>query len=125
MLFRSDYQTYYWTLSQTQMRGWWILNDTQRKQIFDMAPAQRTAMWNSIEGQMNGQAAAAMPAMPAEPATADAAAMPAMPAMPAQPSMPATAEQGTMSAPPAEAMNKVYPMCSKTLRDSCRNRGGK
>ena len=132
-----DYQTYYWTLSPTQMRGWWILNDTQRKQIFDMTPAQRASMWTSIEGQMiagsagpsgaapvqaNPVGSDAAPTMAPDPATADTA---VAPTMPADPSYQAGPYKGAMSAPPAEAMNKVYPLCTKTLRDSCRNRGGK
>ena len=128
-----DYQTYYWTLSPTQMRGWWILNDTQRKQIFEMAPAQRASMWTSIEGQMiagstgtpvqaNPVGSDAAPTMAPDPATADTA---VAPTMPADASYQAGPYKGAMSAPPAEAMNKVYPLCTKTLRDSCRNRGGK
>jgi hypothetical protein len=29
------------------------------------------------------------------------------------------------SSPSAAMTNKTYPTCTKTLRDSCRNRGGK
>lgn len=32
--------------------------------------------------------------------------------------------QGNMTVPP-DAMNKTYPPCTRTLQDSCRNRGGR
>ena len=31
---------------------------------------------------------------------------------------------GALTAPPPEAFNKVYPVCTRTLQDNCRNRGG-
>ena len=37
----------------------------------------------------------------------------------------AMATDGAMTAPPAEAMSKTYPVCSRTVKDSCRNPGGK
>ena len=64
--------------------------------------------------------------MPSEtPPNPETAAMPVPPAMPADPAYQAAPYKGALTAPPAEAMNKVYPLCTKTLRDSCRNRGGK
>lgn len=59
---------------------------------------------------------------PPDPATADT---PVPPAMPADPSYQANPYKGAMTAPPAEAMNKTYPLCSRTVQDNCRNRGGK
>jgi hypothetical protein len=50
---------------------------------------------------------------------------PVAPAMPADPNYHAGPYKGAATAPPAEAANKVYPVCSKTVTDSCRNRGGK
>jgi hypothetical protein len=44
--------------------------------------------------------------------------------MPADPSYNAGAYKGALSPPPADAMNKTYPVCSRTVQDSCRNRSG-
>ncbi len=64
--------------------------------------------------------------MPSDtPPNPETAAMPVPPAMPADPAYQATPYKGALTAPPAAAMNKVYPVCTKILRDSCRNRGGK
>jgi hypothetical protein len=135
----SDTQAYYWTLSLNQMHGWWKLTDVQRSQIMAMTPVQRASSWVSIEAQLAGQAAAAAPmpavvqpnpvgssempsATPPNPVSAN---MPVPPAMPADSTYHAGPYKGALSPPPPEAMNKVYPVCTKILRDSCRNRGGK
>jgi hypothetical protein len=34
-----------------------------------------------------------------------------------------TMTSNAVPAPPAEAMNKTYPVCSRTVTDSCRNPG--
>lgn len=57
---------------------------------------------------------------PPNPATASDA---VAPAQPADPSYQAGPYKGALTAPPPEAMNKAYPVCSKTVTDSCRNRG--
>ena len=44
------------------------------------------------------------------------------PAMPADPTYNAGPYKGALTAPPAEAMNKVYPVCTSRLQDSCVNR---
>ena len=46
-------------------------------------------------------------------------------AMPADAAYDAGPYKGALTPPPVEAMNKVYPTCTRTLRDSCRNPGGK
>jgi hypothetical protein len=56
-----------------------------------------------------------------DPATADA---PVAPAMPADPNYQAGPYKGALTAPPADAMNKTYPVCTRKLQDNCRNRGG-
>ncbi len=135
----ADTQAYYWTLSLNQMHGWWKLTDVQRGQIMAMTPAQRVSSWVSIEAQLAGQAAAAPPVptivqanpvgsteMPsATPPNPASASMPVPPAMPADASYQAGPYKGALTPPPREAMNKVYPVCTKILRDSCRNRDGK
>ena len=133
----ADTQAYYWTLSLNQMHGWWKLTDAQRAQLLAMTPEQRTTSWVSIEAQLAGQLAAVTPAvvqanpvasndMPsATPPNPDSASMPVPPAVPADPSYHAGPYKGALTPPPPQAMNKIYPVCTKVLRDSCRNRGGK
>ena len=54
-------QEYYWTLNDSQKDTWWNrLNNEQRVRIVEMAPAQRTAAWQSINAQLGG--ASSMPA---------------------------------------------------------------
>ncbi len=59
-------------------------------------------------------------ATPPNPPTADA---PVPPAMPADPNYHAGPYTGALTPPPPEAMNKVYPLCTRQLRDSCINPG--
>ena len=130
----ADTQAYYWTLSLNQMHGWWKLTDAQRAQILAMTPDQRTSSWVSIEAQLAGQTApAVIQANPvgssdmssASPPNPDSASMPVPPAVPADASYHAGPYKGALTPPPPQATNKVYPTCTKVLRDSCRNRGGK
>lgn len=132
----ADYQAYFWTLTPNQMHGWWKLTPAQRAQIMAMTADQRVSSWTSIEAQLAGQSAASIPPVSANPVgSADlptdtppnpaSAAMPVPPAMPADPAYQATPYKGALTAPPVEALNKVYPLCTKTVRDNCRNRGGK
>lgn len=132
----NDYKVYYWSLNPEQQKGYWALTADQRGQIYKMTPEQRQMAWNSIMQQMNGQtptapagqanpSGAGMPAAGApDPQSAGQAAPTAMPAGQDDQSM---AGQGAMTPPPPPAsdMNKKYPVCSKTVTDSCRNRGGK
>ena len=128
-----NYQAYYWTLSPNQMHGWWRLSDMQRGQIMALTPDQQVSAWTSIEAQLAGQPAGVVQANPVgsnEPASATppnpmAANDAVPPATPADASYAAGPYKGALTAAPAEAMNKVYPVCTKKLQDSCRNRGGK
>jgi hypothetical protein len=45
------------------------------------------------------------------------------PAMPADSSYNAGPYKGALTAPPAQAMNKVYPLCTSRMQDSCVNTG--
>ncbi|RXD03815.1 hypothetical protein EQZ23_16105 [Sphingomonas sp. UV9] len=87
----------------------------------------------------------AMQAAPADPAMQTAPADPAMPAPPADPAMAPADPSAAPMAPPAAPMAAPaggvtfgqptvtpptpapaeYPVCSKTVTDGCRNRGGK
>lgn len=73
-----------------------------------------------IQANPRGEGVAS--ATPPNPATADSA---VPPAMPADPSYNAGAYKGALTAPPAEAMSKEYPTCSRKVQDSCRNPGGR
>jgi hypothetical protein len=44
------------------------------------------------------------------------------PAVPAQTTI-VTDNPGNLTAPPASAMNKTYPVCTRTLQDNCQNPG--
>ncbi len=128
----SDLRSYFWTLSPNQARGWWALTNEQRGQIFAMTPDQRTAAWVSIEAQLPAETPApeqvqANPrgegeASPTPPNPSTAAA-PVPPAMPADPGYQAGPYKGALTPPPAEALNKTYPVCTRELQDGCQNPG--
>ena len=46
------------------------------------------------------------------------------PPPPPRPVVTDSTPSGALTPPPADAMNKDYPVCSKTVQDNCRNRGG-
>jgi hypothetical protein len=56
---------------------------------------------------------------PARPATATVVTTPATPAR----TTVTTTYPGNLQPPPASALNKTYPVCTRTLQDSCRNPG--
>jgi hypothetical protein len=115
-----DYQMYYWTLTPTQQKGYWRLTNEQRAQIAALTPEQRTAAWASIESQM----ASMNRATPATPAGDGVPATPATPSpMASDNAMTTPSRMGNMTPPPAAAMNKTYPVCSRTITDSCQNAG--
>ena len=137
------WQEYFWSLTPSQQTGWWALTDEQRAQVLAMTPPQRAQAWTSIEAQLAGQPPRATPATPAQPNAGMGE--PATPATPATPSPRAGGMKGmgggmgameghmgsgqmgraAVPPPPASAMNKTYPVCTKMLQDNCRNRGGK
>lgn len=72
-----------------------------------------------------GSNTAQMPPATGAPPPATMAPPPAPDAGPA-PNAPADqASAATNSPPPADAMNKTYPVCTRKIQDECRNRGGK
>ena len=56
---------------------------------------------------------------PAQPATTTVTTTPAQPAQ----TTITTDNPGNLTAPPASAMNKTYPVCTRALQDSCQNPG--
>ncbi|MFC0202964.1 hypothetical protein [Novosphingobium soli] len=130
----NDYKVYYWTLTGEQQKGYWALTGDQRGQIYRMTPEQRQMAWNSVIQQMNGQTPSTPPgqANPPGPGMPTAgvpdpqnASQAARPAMPADENYQGGPYKGALTPPPATAMDKDYPVCSKTVTDNCRNRGGK
>jgi hypothetical protein len=118
-------QEYAWSLDADQMKGWNLLSQAQRNQIVKLSADERTKVWAQIKSQMGGSSAAGTNAL----AQADMAA-----AAPAGADMASGAtDQGTAMAsadnsatpPPAlDGTQKKYPVCTKKIQDSCRNRGG-
>ncbi|HEY6814575.1 MAG TPA: hypothetical protein VI168_03450 [Croceibacterium sp.] len=47
----------------------------------------------------------------------------AIPAAPGRPETVVTNNPGNLTAPPPQAMNKTYPVCTRTLQDNCQNPG--
>lgn len=125
-----DYQEYYWTLGEPQQEGYWAMTADQRGRIYEMTPEQQQLAWKSVVAQLNGQT----PATPAGQANPPGQGMPTngvpnpqsanqavQPAMPADTSYQGGPYKGAMTPPPADAMNKDYPICSATVKDSCIN----
>lgn len=124
----AEQQTYYWTLSQDQQEGFWALTPDQRTRLFNMSPEQRQSAWRSIMQQLQGQDSTSPMGQSSQPGTAGsntAGSTQGSANMPANQAQPAGIGGGTAAPPPAEAMNKDYPVCSRTVQDSCRNPGGK
>jgi len=100
----ADLRTYYWTLTPDQQTGWWRMTPEQRAQIFAMAEADRTNAWNSVLAQVSATA----PVATAAPAVRTV-----------------TNVSNALPPPPADTLNKTYPVCTRTLQDNCTNPGRK
>jgi len=127
-------QTYYWTMTPEQQEGYWAMSTDQRGQIYRMSPEQRALAWQSVVQQLRGQ----QPSTPAGQANPPGQGVPtagvpnpqtanqsARPAMPADQGYQGGPYKGALTPPPADAMSKDYPACSRTVRDGCRNRGAR
>lgn len=75
-----------------------------------------------VQEQANPQGPGLPTAEPPAPVTAED---PVPPAMPADPAYKGGPYKGALTQPPQEEMGKTYPVCTQTIQDSCRNRGGK
>ncbi len=140
-----EYQAYFWTLAPEQQEGYWVLTPNQRSQIAAMTPAQRTIAWQSIGRQLaaganTGAASVAARTGDEIPAPAQAADEANAAATPPAPRTAVVAEAdtagaasgagavvttypGNLAPPPASALNKDYPVCSRAIQDSCQNPG--
>ena len=47
-------QEYYWSLDAEAQNIWWQMNDSQRAQLLNLTPEQKTMAWSAIRGQMAG-----------------------------------------------------------------------
>jgi len=97
-----------------------------------MTPEQRKLAWQSVVQQLAGQTPTTPPGqanppgkgMPTKGVPAPkTASQDVPPAMPADESYQGGPYKGALTPPPASAMNKDYPVCSKDIQDSCRNPG--
>ncbi|WP_156842170.1 hypothetical protein [Novosphingobium aquimarinum] len=124
------YQEYYWTLEPVQQEGYWALTEDQRGKIYNMTPEQRTLAWRAVQQQLAGMT----PTTPAGQANPPGQGMPTngvpnpkMANQAVQPAMPATQQyqggpyKGALTPPPADAMDKDYPICKGDVQDSCIN----
>jgi hypothetical protein len=128
-----EYQTYFWTLTPRQRDAYWVLSPEQRAQIMDMTPQARANAWTSIEAQLAAGAnhsetsvaartGGDLPA-PRTAAQANAQADPPPATVTSGAGAVVTNYPGNLTAPPPSALNKTYPVCSRTLQDSCQNPG--
>lgn len=101
-------QTYFWNLTPDRQKGFLALSPEQRGQIRQMTPQQQEMAWQSVMQQLQGQP----PAPPMAQAETSGTAAPG-----------SSAVSGS-AATTAEPTAKEYPVCSKTVTDNCRNRGG-
>lgn len=124
----SDYQVYFWTLAPNQQTGYWALSDQQRGTIAQLTPEQRLAAWASIEKQMDAQSGGtSTPSSTSATVTGSGDAVTTAVTDPGTSTLPQTTTvmttSGNFTPPPASAMNKDYPLCSRTIQDSCINPG--
>lgn len=73
---------------------------------------------STIQTQANPVGPGTPSPTPPDPATANS---PVPPAMPADPNYHAGPYMGALTPPPAQATDKVYPLCTSELQDSCVN----
>lgn len=128
----NEYKVYYWTLTPEQQKGYWALTPDQRGRIYDMTPEQRKLAWQSVVQQLAGQTPTTPPGQANPPGEGiptkgvpapKTASQDVPPAMPADESYQGGPYKGALTPPPASAMNKDYPVCTKDIQDSCRNPG--
>ena len=87
-----------------------------------------TALPTALAAQSADQANAQAQPAPATTTVMRTPAVPAQttvvttPAVPAQTTV-VTSNPGNLTSPPASAMNKVYPVCTRQLQDNCQNAG--
>lgn len=117
----ATYQEYYWTLVPVQQDAYWLLTDAQRNQIYVMTPAQREIAWQSISRQLAGAPTANDANAAVPPVTETTVATRVTPDGQAQDVITTTSSNAVP--PPAQALNKDYPVCTAKVQDNCQNAG--
>jgi hypothetical protein len=85
-------------------------------------PAGLAAQQTADEANAQNQPAPATTTVVTTPAVPAQTTVTTTPAQPAQTTI-VTDNPGNLTAPPPQALNKVYPVCTRTLQDSCQNPG--
>jgi hypothetical protein len=85
-------------------------------------PAGLAAQQTADEANARNQPAPATTTVTTTPAQPATTTVTTTPAQPAQTTI-TTSNPGNLTPPPASAMNKTYPVCSRTLQDNCQNPG--
>ena len=85
-------------------------------------PAALAAQQTADQANAANQPAPATTTVTTTPAVPAQTTVTTTPAQPAQTTV-VTNNPGNLTAPPASAMNKTYPVCTRTLQDNCQNPG--
>ena len=85
-------------------------------------PAALAAQQTADEANAEAQPAPATTTVTTTPAVPAQTTVTTTPAQPAQTTI-VTNNPGNLTSPPASAMNKTYPLCSRALQDNCQNPG--
>lgn len=85
-------------------------------------PAALSAQESADEANAEAQPAPPSTTVITTPATPARTTVVTTPATPAQTTI-VSNNPGNLTPPPASAMNKVYPVCTRTLQDNCQNPG--
>lgn len=85
-------------------------------------PAALNAQQSADEANAQAQPAPPSTTVITTPATPARTTVVTTPATPARTAI-VSNNPGNLTPPPASAMNKVYPVCTRTLQDSCQNPG--
>ena len=97
-----------------------ILASAAAISLSSITPSAAQDQPSEVQIQANPPGEGIPTATPPDPQTADSA---VMPAMPADAGYNAGPYKGALTLPPPQAMDKIYPLCTRTLQDSCVNPG--
>ncbi|MCJ2185273.1 hypothetical protein [Novosphingobium beihaiensis] len=105
----AEVKSYYASLAPDRQKAFWALSPDQRAQVAALPAEQQEQVWASIMQQLSTlQAGAGQSAGPDE-SSSDGTPL---------------AQGSSDAAVPPQAMNKAYPLCSKSVQDECRNPSG-
>jgi hypothetical protein len=121
----TEHRTYFWTLTPTQREAYWRLTPEQRTQIMGMTPEARANAWTSIQAQIAARANNSETSVTAR-TVGDVSASAQSNAQAGSSATPAAVVRnnpGNLTPPPAAALNKTYPVCTRKMQDNCQNPG--